>query len=137
HVELERRRDVAGGGRQRASSAEAALPTAQIKMTVLAELFGGRGKPRRTVDVVPVRIVLLDVDDRVRLTEPVDLQRRRAARWRLLRPGRRRRRERQERRDRDRPERGALLFSAHRCSPLMLAFSHALTRRLASSKRRS
>src|SRR5262245_25335499 len=106
-------------------------------MTVLAKFVLERGELRRAVDVVPVGVVLLDVDDRIRLTEPVDFERRLILSG-LLRPDGQYRGKCQDPRERDRSTDGLLLSGTHhRVLSLTLACSHALTLRLASSNRRS
>src|SRR6185436_18138202 len=77
HVELELPADVAVRGRERAFDAEAALPRAQGKAAVLTKLVRERRQLRRPDYVVPVRVVLLEIDDSIGLTEAVDLEGRR------------------------------------------------------------
>ena len=75
HVELELTLDVAVRGRQLALDTEPALARAQIEAPVLAELLLEGRQLRRAIDVIPVRVVLLEVGDRVSLAEAVDLER--------------------------------------------------------------
>src|SRR4030095_11316025 len=70
HVEVERRGDVPLLGRQHALDPETALSRAQIEMVVVAEFTRERWQLRWPVDVVPIRVVPLEVHDRIRLAEP-------------------------------------------------------------------
>jgi hypothetical protein len=45
-------------------------------VSIVAELVVEGGQPRGAVDVVIIRIVLLEIDDRIGLAESVNLQRR-------------------------------------------------------------
>src|SRR5262249_52787819 len=98
---------------------EPALTRAEIEVSVAPELAGKRRQFRWAVHVVPVRIVDLEIGDRIGLTEAIDLEG-----WLLRRRG-------------DRTQQQKNECSEFQFDEVMLARSHALTLRLASSKRRT